>query len=188
MGNIVGSPRHRRVTPYRLIPNGREVSSKNLPNTPTKLVISPEYISGYADGEGSFLVSFSPRQKLSVGLEVRPSFSISQRNDRSQVLTAIKKYFGCGNIRLSRKDSNDKYEVRSLRDLRDIIIPHFKKYQILSSKQKDFELFTHICELMIKGEHKSTKGIQQIIHLACQMNTGGSRRYLKRELLASLKI
>ena len=143
MGNIVGSPRHRRVTPYRLIPNGREVSSKNLPNTPTKLVISPEYISGYADGEGSFLVSFSPRQKLSVGLEVRPSFSISQRNDRSQVLTAIKKYFGCGNIRLSRKDSNDKYEVRSLRDLRDIIIPHFKKYQILSSKQKDFELFTH---------------------------------------------
>ena len=40
------------------------------------------YLSGYTDGEGSFIISFSPREKLKVGIEVRPSFAVAQRKDR----------------------------------------------------------------------------------------------------------
>ena len=77
-------------------------------------MIDPSYISGYVDGEGSFLISFSPREKLKSGLEVRPSFSVSQRSDRSEVLSLINSYFDCGSIRFSTKDRTYKYEVRSL--------------------------------------------------------------------------
>ena len=151
-------------------------------------MIDPNYISGYVDGEGSFLVSFSPRRKLLTGLEVRPSFSISQRKDRSEVLSLIKSFFDCGSIRFNSSDQTKKYEVRSLKNLIEVIIPHFKIYPLLSSKIKDFELFSQICEMMQKGEHKTKKSLIKIINLACKMNIGGSRRYLEKELLSRLKI
>jgi LAGLIDADG DNA endonuclease family protein len=50
------------------------------------------YISGYADGEGCFTVSIAPRATLTVGWEVRPSFSVSQNGDRAEVLHALQAY------------------------------------------------------------------------------------------------
>lgn len=199
MGNTVGSrgvPSCAPLTPYRLSSKS-ELDGKSVRHirtiygshkTPANLTISPEYISGYVDGEGSFLVSFSPRQKLSVGLEVRPSFSIGQRSDRSQVLRNIQTYFGCGSIRKSSRDFCDKYEVRSIKDLCDVIIPHFLAHPLLSEKQREVELFAQICDLVRRGKHKTRKGIEKVIYLACRMNVGGSRRYLERELLLRLKI
>ena len=48
------------------------------------------YISGYADGEGCFSISIAPRATLAVGWEVRPSFSVSQNQDRAEVLNVLK--------------------------------------------------------------------------------------------------
>src|SRR3989338_9140064 len=104
--------------------------------------LDSNYISGFVDGEGSFLVSFSPRPKLKTGIEVRPSFSVSQRADRSEVLWLMKDLFSCGHIRYSRKDNTYKYEVRSLEDLIKKIIPHFNNFPLLSSKQREFETFS----------------------------------------------
>ena len=84
------------------------------------------YISGYADGEGCFTVSISPRAKLLVGWEVRPSFSVSQNGDRAEVLHVIQAYFGCGSIRPDRSDKTLKWETRRLDDLVDRVIPHFE--------------------------------------------------------------
>ena len=151
-------------------------------------MIDPNYISGYADGEGSFLVSFSPREKLLSGLEVRPSFSISQRKDRDEVLLLIKSLFGCGTIRFDRFDQTQRYEVRSLDDLIEVIIPHFNKYPLLSSKIKDFKIFSKICKMMQKSDHRKKKGLIKIINLAYRMNPGGLRRYSKDNLLNRLKI
>ena len=84
------------------------------------------YISGYADGEGCFTVSISPRAKLLVGWEVRPSFSVSQNGDRAEVLHALQTYFGCGSIRPDRSDRTLKWETRRLEDLLESVIPHFE--------------------------------------------------------------
>src|ERR1700758_5005787 len=78
------------------------------------LVDLPSYISGYIDGEGCFTVSILPRSTLVVGWEVRPSISVSQNGDRSQVLLEIQGYFGCGTVRPDRSDRTLKWEVRSL--------------------------------------------------------------------------
>ena len=151
-------------------------------------MIHPDYITGYVDGEGSFLISFSPRNKIRLGLEVRPSFSVSQRMDRSEVLSIMKSYFGCGSIRFSKSDQTRKYEVRSLRNLNELVIPHFRKYPIYSSKKKDFELFAQICEMMKKKDHGKPKGLSKIINVALKMNPNGSRKYSKRFLFSKLKI
>src|SRR3954469_1132773 len=87
------------------------------------------YISGYADGEGCFTVSISPRAKLLAGWEVRPSFSVSQNGDRAEVLHALQAYFGCGSIRPDRSDKTLKWETRRLEDLLGRVIPHFERYR-----------------------------------------------------------
>src|SRR5258708_18284496 len=86
------------------------------------------YISGYVDGEGCFTVSISPRRTLRVGWEVRPSLSVSQNGDRSEVLRDLQRYFGCGTLRPDRSDKTLKWEVRSLPLLVERVIPHFQRY------------------------------------------------------------
>ena len=83
-------------------------------------MIDPNYISGYIDGEGSFLVSFSLRERFSLGIEVRPGFCVSQRKDRNQVLLLIKSYFGCGSIRFNTSDRTEK-KLQSLSALKKAV-------------------------------------------------------------------
>ena len=78
-----------------------------------------------------------PRPTLLVGWEVRPSLSVSQNADRSEVLLLIQRYFDCGTIRPDRSDRTLKWEVRRLPYLIERIIPHFRTYPMLSSKQRD---------------------------------------------------
>src|ERR1700747_682521 len=104
--------------------------------TPAGLMDISSYISGYVDGEGCFTVSFSPRSKLRMGWEGRPSFSVSQNADRAEVLTAIRDYFGCGWFRPGRSDRTLKYEVRDLADLLTKVIPHFERHPLMSGKRR----------------------------------------------------
>jgi hypothetical protein len=144
------------------------------------------YISGYADGEGCFNISLSPRSTLLVGWEVRPSFSVSQNGDRAEVLTLLQRYFGCGTIRPDRSDKTLKWEIRSLSPIVDRILPHFRRHPLLSSKQKDFETFDLICEAMARGEHRTICGLNEIVRQAGTMNPSGKRTYLPAQILQSL--
>jgi hypothetical protein len=150
------------------------------------LVDLPSYISGYVDGEGCFTVSISPRPTMLVGWEVRPSASVSQNGDRCEVLLEIQEYFGCGTIRPDRSDRTLKWEVRNLSQIVTKIIPHFRRYPLLSGKRRDFELFADICERMALKEHLTFAGLQEIVRLAEQMNPSGKRRFLPETILQNL--
>ena len=144
------------------------------------------YISGYVDGEGCFMVSISPRAKLKVGWEVRPSFSVSQNGDRAEVIHAIAAYFGCGSIRPDRSDRTVKWETRRLEDILERVLPHFRRYPLLSGKRGDFEKFAAICEQMQQGAHRTREGLIRIVETASEMNPGGKRRYDANAVLAKL--
>jgi hypothetical protein len=144
------------------------------------------YISGYVDGEGCFTVSISPRAKLRVGWEVRPSFSVSQNGDRAEVIHAIAAYFGCGSIRPDRSDKTVKWETRRLEDILERVLPHFRRYPLLSGKRGDFERFAAICEQMEQGAHRTREGLIRIVEIASEMNPSGRRRYESRKVLAQL--
>ncbi len=145
------------------------------------------YVSGYVDGEGCFTVSISPRRKLLAGCEVRPSLSVSQNGDRAEVLYALQAYFGCGSIRPDRSDRTLKWETRRLEDLLERVIPHFERYPLLSSKQRDFERFARVCLFMAGGAHRTREGLVQIVELVSEMNPSGTRRYDASAILASLR-
>jgi len=146
-----------------------------------------EYISGYVDGEGCFSVSFLKRKKLRIGIETRPSFSVSQNEDRSEILYLMQDIFECGYIRRDSSDKTLKYEVRNLDDLLTKVIPHFNNFPLLSGKQKDFEFLSKVCRLMKEGKQHTKNGMSEILKLAFQMNPSGKRKYSQVELLAALR-
>ena len=150
------------------------------------MVDLPSYISGYVDGEGCFTVSISPRPTLRVGWEVRPSVSVSQNGDRSEVLLAIQEYFGCGSLRPDRSDLTLKWETRRLSSILSSVIPHFHDYPLQSGKRRDFESFADICERMARGEHREAGGLREIVRLASAMNPSGKRGYSPERILQDL--
>jgi len=139
------------------------------------------YLTGYADGEGCFCVSFSRSRRHKFGWEIRPSFSISQNSDRAEVLRIFQERFGCGSIRPDRSDKTLKYETRCIEDLVERIIPHFERYPLLSSKREDFERFAWICRMMQEDKHLTRKGFEEIVQLAFSVNAG--KRKFPREAI-----
>src|SRR5438132_12747607 len=128
------------------------------------------YLSGYADGEGCFCVSFNRSRRHKFGWEIRPSFSVSQNGDRAEVLELFQRTLGCGSLRPDRSDKTIKFETRSVSDLATRILPHFERYPLLSSKQKDFEKFAAIVQLMHEGAHLQPDGFAKIVDLAAALN------------------
>ena len=146
------------------------------------------YISGYVDGEGCFCVCFTPSKRHKFGWEVRPSFSVSQNADRSELLYEIQKLWECGFIRPDRSDSTLKFEVRRIVDLVEKVLPHFRDFPLLTSKQRDVELFDQICRLVHDKQHLCEEGLTELVNLATKMNSSGKRKYSGDEILNSLLI
>ena len=144
------------------------------------------YITGFVDGEGCFSISFNKRAKLKTGIEVRPSFCVAQNKRSLAILKDIHTHFGCGAIRFSKFDQMYKYEVRSIKDLRSSIIPHFKKFPLKTAKQNDFLIFTDICELIASSHHLNKQILAEIIQQSYLMNESGRRKYTKEQLLKIL--
>jgi len=145
------------------------------------------YITGFADGEGCFSISFNQRSQLRTNIEVRPSFCIAQNERSRHVLQEIQRYFACGHIRHSANDCTDKYEVRKVNDLNQKIIPHFKQYPLRTAKRYDFILFSHICSLVGERKHLDPRYLSEIIETAYRMNHAGTRKYTAADLLRILQ-
>jgi hypothetical protein len=135
--------------------------------------LNPYFLSGFADAEAAFGTTIYKNNKLKTGYRVRSFFSIHLNQQDSLILFQIKKFFGgIGSIRPNKKANALIYSVEGLKDLTNIIIPHFKKYPLISQKAADFILFEKIVELMNKGAHISLEGLQKIINIKASINLG----------------
>ena len=143
------------------------------------------YLAGFADGEGSFNVSFRPRNDYKIPWKISLCFNISQKE--KVILTMFKKHLGCGTMR-QREDGVWYYEVNNLNAIRENVIPFFKRFRFLSQKKKrDFAKFCKIAKLMEEGKHLTHDGIKEILDVRKNMNDGGKRKYGKVEILRRLR-
>ena len=148
------------------------------------------YISGFVDGEGSFHVAIQKVAHVRFKYQLLPEFHVSQSKDRPQVLELIHKAFECGYIKdnFRGKDNNLVLVVRNRSDLLSKIIPFFRKYPMLSEKQKEFETFAHIVESMDAKKHLVYENFVDLLSKALLMNGGGKYRKLKlQEVMYNLE-
>jgi len=150
--------------------------------------LNPWYITGFVEGEGTFHVAIYKDLKMKQRLKIIPEFHVNQSYLRAITLKAIKRYFGCGyikaNHKINKNDTTLVYVVRSIKDLKEKVIPFFEKYPLLSAKKESFEIFVKVVDLVCCGEHLTQRGVRRIIDLAYRMNIGGKyRQRNKSELL-----
>ena len=139
------------------------------------------YLAGFTDGEGSFNISFRPRQDYPLPWKVSLCFNISQRDP--VILSLFKRHLECGTMR-QRQDGVWYYEVNNLHAILDNVIPFFRRFGFLSAKKKrDFAKFVELAELFRAGKHLSRDGIVDILRIRREMNDGGNRRYTDEEIL-----
>lgn len=63
-------------------------------------------------------------------------------------------------------------KVSNINEISEIIIPHFRKYYLLTQKRADFELFEKIIRIMLRKEYFTVKVLQDIINLKALINLG----------------
>jgi hypothetical protein len=95
------------------------------------------------------------------------------------LLENIKYTLGIGNIFYNSNDKTYKFKVSNINELNDVIIPHFKKYYLITQKRIDFELFSKILEIIKNKEHLTKQGLQKIINLKATLNLGISNSLLE---------
>ncbi len=138
------------------------------------------YLAGFADGEGSFNVSFRPRDDYAIPWKVSLCFNISQKD--KVILTLFKKHLNCGTLR-SRPDGVWYYEVNNFRAIVENVIPFFDRFGFLSAKKKrDFSKFKKIARMMQENRHLDKEGILEILEIRKEMNDGGKRKHSEAEI------
>ncbi len=141
------------------------------------------YLAGFADGEGSFNVSFRKRKDYTMPWKISLCFNVSQRD--KVILALFKRHLNCGTLR-SREDGVWYYEVNNLNAIEENVIPFFNRFGFLSAKKKrDFSKFKQLAKLIKEGNHLNKTGIQSILDIRKEMNDGGvgKRKYSDEAIL-----
>jgi len=101
------------------------------------------------------------------------------KKDRSLVLK-IQEYFGgIGLVSNPNNNSTVEFRVHALKDITNVIIPHFDNYPLLTKKYSDYVLFKNVINLMLEKQHTNLKGIQKIMNTRASMNWGLSDQLKK---------
>lgn len=174
------------------MPNDLTDNATSADNQQERLV-EIGWIVGFVDGEGCFsngIVQQNNRPGrigYKLHYQVFYEFAVTQGAKSIDALNKLHKFFGVGSVVINRRYDNHKehlyrYIVRKKEDLLKVIIPFFQKYPLQSSKQKDFEKFVQIVNLVDQKRHLEANGLIGILEIAETMNRRKSRQDLIRIL------
>lgn len=150
----------------------KNYTTTSLLNT-TEFKLNPWFVTGFADAEGCFTVTFQKNLRVKNGYSITPRFKISLHSKDLQLLEQLKTFFGVGSIQSTGKNRDSfEYIVKSLKELNKVIIPHFDKYPLVTHKKADFELFKLVIANIVKKEHLSDEGLLRIVNLKASINKG----------------
>ena len=144
------------------------------------------YLAGFANGEGSFNISFRPRGDYRQPWKISLCFNVSQRDPA--VLSILQRELRCGTMR-QRADGVWYFEVNNLADLAQKVLPFFRRFGFLApTKQRDFTKFCEAAGVFAEGRHLTLEGVKEILDIRRDMNGGGKRRYSEEQILAKYRL
>jgi hypothetical protein len=137
------------------------------------------FLSGFALGEGSFMLVCRPRSDYRRGWKISAAFNVSQKD--VVPLELFQAVLGCGRI---RKGGNDGWylEVNNLVEIHRSVIPFFRRYPLVGRKAHDFELFAAAVELLRGGKIDDTD-FNELLLIREQLNRGEKRQHRPERIL-----
>lgn len=142
--------------------------------------LNPNWITGFCDAESSFSVRIAKDEKRFKSLRIAPIFTIELHEKDFDLLKQINAFFTVGTIIKRVKNGNPSviYSVQSIKALKDVIIPHFNKYNLLTQKREDFRMFSLVVDILYNGEHKTEQGLNKILSYKASISKGLSKSLL----------
>jgi len=130
-----------------------------------KYKLSPFWVTGFCDGESSFSIRVTKDHSRKHNMKINPIFSVELHKKDLAILEMIKTFFGQGSIieRIRNGKPTGIYCVQSVRVLHEIIMPHFKKYPLLTEKKVDFELFASAVEILYNNKPLEFSNVIEIL-------------------------
>jgi len=150
------------------------------------LILSPDYISGLTQTDGSFFCSIILSKNHRFGMQFRPKFTITADLDSKYVLDNIKLFLNCGKVTINKQNYTAEFEVVRLEELYNIIIPHFTNYPVFCAKLHAFNLFKEIVIALFNKDKRTIEGRRELLKLALSMNITTNRTEDRIEHLFSL--
>ena len=140
------------------------------------------YLSGFADGEGSFNISVVRRQSdYQTGWKIVPSFNISQRE--ATIPKLFRQSLQCVTLRY-RQDGVCYFEVRKATDINETVRNFFAQFPLRSDRQAlRLQLLLQATEIMIRHEHLTPNGLEAILVIREQMISNRKRTYKMTDVL-----
>lgn len=133
--------------------------------------MAPGFATGLIDAEGSFTVSVLKSLSTKIGWVVNARFKITVHIVDLDLILNLQKYFkGVGKIVIFKETCT--YRVDKLKDILEVIIPHFDKYPLVTQKLADYILFKKIVNLMVNKEHLTLDGLKTILSFKSSLNLG----------------
>ena len=132
--------------------------------------LDPNFVTGFADGEGCFSVTIVKNINFKVGWEVLPCFQLTQHTRDRALLEQLKFFFAAGNI-YREKAKTVQFLIKNQKDLATVFY-HFKKFKLITKKLADFKLWCVVIEIIQRGEHLTPDGLRKIVALRAAMNLG----------------
>jgi len=143
------------------------------PTLPNDSSLDPWFVTGLADGDGSFFVSFGANKRITV------SFTVIQEIYSRSLLVSLINFFNCGAV-YDLKNAAARYQVSTLDPIINFIIPHFMTFPLQTIKMEHFLILVEVCKLLKDNVQKTDEGFMQIVNLAYDMNRGGKGRKLTK--------
>jgi hypothetical protein len=174
-GSIIVSKTHRNEK-GKFIKKKKTVSrtqkfSTSLRHNYNKL--DPNWVTGFSDAEACFSVEISKSETYKEGWRVRPIFSIGLHSKDLELIKKIQSFFnGKGKIYHEENSKVVSFRITSIKDLAQLVLPHFDKYPLFTQKQADFLLFKQVVGLVLRKEHLTMKGLLEIISIKASLNLG----------------
>ena len=137
------------------------------------------FLSGFALGEGSFMLVCRPRGDYGRRWKISAAFNVSQK-DRAP-LDLFRDTLGCGTLRVAG-NGGWYWEVNRLQDLQRRVVPFFECFPLIGTKARDFELFRTAVAILARGSLGDHDYVT-VLTLREGMNGGGKRRYSMERIL-----
>lgn len=120
---------------------------------------------GFTDGEGNFNISLDSKKSL-----VRFRFKIALHADDLVVLQNIQSKLGIGSARLESNNTTAVFIVQDLDQIKNVILPIFDKYNLLSVKMLDYLSFREAINIKENSGKLSDNQFNKIQSIKENMN------------------
>ena len=133
-----------------------------------------DWIAGFTQSDGSFVVSFEKQSGNGLSIRPRPLFNLTQSYTELEMFEALHSHLGIG--RLQKNRNNVTLIVTSINEIISVLISLFDKHPLHGSKIISYQIFKEVSLMMKAKKHLTLEGTLQILELAYFMNSGTTLR------------